>query len=85
MYHPDFQTSSSEVEQEKSAEKFKNILKAYETLTNPISRQAYDLENQINQGVNLDQATYEDSTTKQNYFQPKTQKDFYYTKWTDYK
>jgi DnaJ-class molecular chaperone len=72
MYHPDFQASSSEMEQEKSSEKFKNILKAYETLANPISRQAYDLENQINQGVNLDQATYEDSTTKQNYFQPKT-------------
>lgn len=60
-------------------------MKAYETLANPISRQAYDLENQLNQGVNLDQATYEDSSTKQNYFQPKTQKDFYYTKWTDFK
>ena len=75
---------ATEAEQAKSEEKFKRILQAYETLSNPISRQAYDLENSINQGVNLDQSTYEDSATKQNYFQPKTQKDFYYTKWTGY-
>ena len=60
-------------------------MKAYEVLANPIARQAYDLENQINSGVNLDSATYEDSATKANYYQPKTQKDFYHTKWTDYK
>jgi hypothetical protein len=27
---------------------------AYETLSNPITRQAYDIENRINEGVNLD-------------------------------
>ena len=53
-------------------------------LSNPISRQAYDIENQINEGQTLDASTYEDSLTKGNYFQPKTQTDFYHTKWTGY-
>jgi hypothetical protein len=54
-------------------------------LSSPIERQAYDIENRINEGVNLDSHTFEDSTSKKNYFQPRTQTDFYHTKWTDYK
>jgi DnaJ-class molecular chaperone len=45
VYHPDFNEPS---EQEKAAEMFKKISKAYEILSNPISRQAYDIENRIN-------------------------------------
>lgn len=60
-------------------------MKAYEVLGNPIQRQAYDIEHRINEGVNLDSQTFEDSTSKKNYFQPRTQTDFYHTKWTGYK
>jgi hypothetical protein len=28
---------------------------------------------------------YEDQTSSRSYYQPRTQKDFYYTKWTGYK
>ena len=28
---------------------------------------------------------YEDTTSNKSYYQPKTQSDFYHTKWTDYK
>ena len=46
-YHPDFNTGDS---QKKSTEIFKKINKAYEVLSNPISRQTYDIENRINEG-----------------------------------
>lgn len=32
----------------------------------------------------MDARTYEDSTTGSSYFKPRTQKDFYHTKWTNY-
>ena len=70
-------------------EMFKKIQKAFETLVNPIARQAYDIEKNINDGNDgegpVDQGIYEDQTSKRSYFQPKQQKDFYYTKWTGYK
>ena len=43
---------------------FKRIQKAYEVLSNPISRQAYDIDNQLNTGQSGDSATYQDPTTK---------------------
>jgi len=84
-YHPDFQTESSESSQKSSEEMFKKILKAYEVLSNPMSRQAYDIENKLNQDTPLDQSTYADSISNKNYMQPRTQTDFYHTKWTGYK
>ena len=68
LHHPDFQTDSTEAQKEESEEQFKHILKAYEVLSNPISRQAYDIENRINEGVNLEASSYEDSLSKRSYF-----------------
>lgn len=66
---------------------FKKITKSYEVLSNAMSRQAYDIENRINEGgqSNNDQSIYEDTTTRRSYYQPRTQTDFYHTKWTGYK
>ena len=44
-YHPDFQHDISEAERVKAEAQFKIIAKAYEVLSNPIARQAYDIEN----------------------------------------
>lgn len=89
-YHPDFQgpdlTQKQSIE---ASEMFKKVQKAYEVLSNPISRQAYDIEMNLNTGSDgggpVDQNIYEDQTSKRSYFQPKQQKDFYYTKWTGYR
>ena len=32
----------------------------------------------------MEHKVYEDSTSKRNYMQPRTQTDFYHTKWTNY-
>ena len=83
-YHPDFQQGDSN--QVAAADMFKKVHKAYEVLSNPISRQAYDIENRINDGGSAaEQTVYEDSTTHKTYYQPRTIKDFYHTKWTGYK
>ena len=48
---------------------FKKILKSYEVLSNPISRQAYDIENRINDDVAPgEQTIYEDATTQRTYY-----------------
>ncbi len=62
-YHPDFNPGEGR-DQEKAAEMFKKILKSYEVLSNPISRQAYDIENRINDNAAPgEQTVYEDATT----------------------
>ena len=49
--HPDFMTGATDDEKARASEEFKKIVKAYEVLSNPLSRQAYDIENNINEDV----------------------------------
>jgi len=83
-YHPDFQFDQSEKAKSEAEFHFKKIQKAYEVLSNPISRQAYDIDNQLNTGQTVDSKTYEDSTSKSNYVFVRQQTDFYHTKWSNY-
>jgi curved DNA-binding protein CbpA len=86
-YHPDFMHDVTEKEKLEANEMFKKVQKAYEVLGNAISRQAYDIENNLNDGSSgapVGQDIYEDSLSRRSYYQPKQQKDFYYTKWTNY-
>ena len=66
-YHPDFNPGEGK-DQDKAAEMFKKILKSYEVLSNPISRQAYDIEHRISDdNVGGEQTVYEDATTRRTY------------------
>ena len=57
-YHPDFNPGEGK-DQDKAAEMFKKIHKSYEVLSNPISRQTYDIENRINEdGASAEQTIY---------------------------
>ena len=51
-YHPDFLQGEgvSESERDEASEMFKKIQMSYETLSNPIARQAYDIEQNLNDG-----------------------------------
>lgn len=53
-YHPDFQHDLTDAQRKVAEMQFKKILKSYEVLSNPISRQSYDIENQLNQDKNMD-------------------------------
>lgn len=73
MYHPDFQgPNTSEKDKEEASEMFKKIQQAYETLSNPIMRQAYDIEHSLNDGSDgsgpVDQSIYEDQTSNRSYY-----------------
>jgi DnaJ-class molecular chaperone len=58
-YHPDFNPEGGEA----TAEMFKKVNKAYEVLSNPISRQTYDIENRINEGFDGgEQTVYTDAS-----------------------
>lgn len=57
-FHPDFQHDQSDKAKSEAEVQFKRIHKAYEVLSNPISRQAYDIDNQLNSGKGADPTTY---------------------------
>lgn len=57
-FHPDFQHDQSDQAKKDAEVQFKRIHKAYEVLSNPISRQAYDIDNQLNSGVSGSSTTY---------------------------
>ena len=80
-YHPDFNPL------ETNAEQFKRIQKAYEVLSNPNARQAYDIENRFNEDLSADikDNVYAQKLGRKNYYVTRQMKDFYHTQWTDYK
>jgi curved DNA-binding protein CbpA len=76
-YHPDLTKDPN------GEEKFKEIKKAYEVLGDPNNRIEYDIINNYSN----DQSKYEKKTGNNIRFNPgpRTIKNFYYNKWTDYK
>ena len=80
-FHPDFNPSEAD------GEKFKTLQKAYEVLSNPHSRQTYDIENRFNEEMSVDEKdkAYAQKVGNNNFYVGVQMKDFYYTQWTDYK
>ena len=81
LYHPDFNPAETD------GEEFKRIQKAYEVLSNPHSRQTYDIEHRFNEDLSSDikDKVYEQKLGRKNYYVGKQMTDFYHTQWTDYK
>lgn len=72
----------------KALEKFKKVSKAYEVLGDPNLRIAYDIENNLQSNDNSRRESDERYTSKYGkrvMSGPRTIKNFYYNKWTDYK
>jgi DnaJ-class molecular chaperone len=72
----------------KALEKFKEIKKAYEVLGDPNLRIAYDIENNLqaeNSGRNASDERYTSRYGRRVWNGPRTIKNFYFNKWTDYK
>lgn len=80
-WHPDFYKGDSD------GSEFKRIQKAYEVLSNPHSRQTYDIENRFNEDLSVDikDEVYARKLGRKNYYVTRQMKDFYHTQWTDYK
>jgi len=82
-FHPDINPSPE------SLEKFKEIKKAYEVLGNPNLRISYDIENKIS-NLDLNSRTESDNRFTKKYGKrvmkgPRTIKNFYFDKWSDYR
>jgi curved DNA-binding protein CbpA len=72
----------------KALEKFKKVSKAYEVLGDPNLRIAYDIENDLQTNDNARRESDERFTSrygKRVMSGPRTIKNFYYNKWTEYK
>lgn len=82
-YHPDINQSKAAID------KFKEIKKAYEVLGDPNLRIAYDLENKFNEEDSISRrqsdSRYTSKYGKRVMSGPRTIKNFYYDKWSDYK
>lgn len=80
-YHPDFNPT------EEHGDQFKRVQKAYEVLSNPMTRQTYDIENRFNEDLSSDikDTVYAQKLGRKNYYVGRQMKDFYHTQWTDYK
>src|SRR5690606_24847970 len=65
----------------------KRIQKAYEVLSNPHSRQTYDIEHRFNEDLSSDikDQVYAQKLGRKNYYVTRQMTDFYHTQWTDYK
>lgn len=81
QFHPDFNPL------ETGADQFRRVQKAYEVLSNPQSRQTYDIENRFNEDLSDDikDKVYAQKLGKKNYYMTRQMKDFYHTQWTDFK
>jgi len=80
-YHPDFNPD------ENAGDSFKRVQKAYEVLSNPLTRQTYDIEHRFNEDLSNDikDKVYSQKLGRKNYYVSRDIKDFYYNQWTDYK
>lgn len=80
-YHPDFNPNDDE------GSNFKKVQTAYEILSNPHSRQSYDIEHRFNEDLSTDikDEVYAQKLGRKNYYVGRQIKDFYHTQWTDYK
>lgn len=82
-YHPDINPSTE------ALEKFKEVKKAYEVIGDPNNRIAYDMENKFNDNDSIFRRNSDEKYTSKYGRRvmrgPRTIKNFYFDKWSDFK